>query len=1030
MRRKSAAISLGVLLACCPCASALNPSLDIDQYAHAAWTSRDGFFKGIILDIAQTPDGYLWLATEFGLLRFDGVHSVPWQAPPGERLPSNIVSKLFAAHDGRLWIGTRQGLASWKDGKLTRYPELAGQWIQTIVEDRKQTVWAGGFGTPAKGRLCAIRDSRVQCYGDEGKFRPPVDYLYEDSGGNLWAVTQAGLWRWKPDPPVFYPLPDTEPEIYGLAESGNGRLLIATHGGMRQLVDGKIEPYPIPGLGTDPIQMLQDREGSLWIGTLSRGLLHVHQGRTDVFAKSDGLSGDYIERLFEDREGNIWVATLSGLDRFREFAATTISVRQGLSNPTVMSVQAAREGGVWLGTYDGLDQWNDGQISIYRNRKVTSTASSAAQGRGQNGVREIAGSGLPGQGLESIFEDDRGRLWISTRHGVAYLEHDRFIPIKAIPGGQVYFITGDGAGGLWFSHDLALIHLLASGVVEQIPWARLGRKDFAYTLCHDPVRGGLWLGFAESGVAYFKDGGISASYASADGLGEGQVKGLQLDPDGTLWAVTAGGLSRLSNGRIATLTSRSGLPCDTVHWMMEDNAHSVWLGMTCGLVRLARSELDQWSTDPKRTVRATLFDSSDGVVTHSEGSGYSPRAAKSADGKLWFLPYDGVSVIDPRHLPFNKLSPPVHIEQITAGQKTYDAISHLRLPPRVRDLEIDYTALSLVAPEKIRFRYRLEGYDRDWRDVGNRRQAFYNDLAPQSYRFRVIACNDSGVWSEVGDSFDFSIDPAYYQTRWFQASCAATFLALLWALYRYRLHQIAEKFNANLEGRVDERLRVARELHDTLLQSFQGLMLHFQIGVDRLPPSETKEVLEKALEVGDRAIVEGREAIHDLRSSTVVENDLAKALRALGDELATGHSATFRLIMEGPSRNLHPILRDEIYRIAREAVRNAFNHSQASHIEAEIHYGEKLLRLRIRDDGRGIDPNIVAEGRTGHYGLPGMRERARNIGGQLKVWTATGAGTEIDLTIPASIAYGTSLGRRTWWHRLQPVQSVPPEEES
>ena len=265
-------------------------------------------------------------------------------------------------------------------------------------------------------------------------------------------------------------------------------------------------------------------------------------------------------------------------------------------------------------------------------------------------------------------------------------------------------------------------------------------------------------------MAYFKDGQVRASYASADGLGEGRVDDLQLDRDGTLWAATEGGLSRVKNGRVATLTSKNGLPCDTVHWVMEDDDHSFWLYTACGLVRIARTELDAWVADPKRTIQTTVFDSSDGVRSHALTSGYSPRVAKSADGKLWFLPCDGVSVIDPRHLPFNKLPPPVHIEQITADRKTYDASSNLRLPPLIRDLEIDYTALSLVAPEKIRFRVKLEGHDPDWKDVGNERKAFYNDLPPRNYRFRVMACNNSGVWNEAGASFDFSIAPAYYQT--------------------------------------------------------------------------------------------------------------------------------------------------------------------------------------------------------------------------------------------------------------------------
>jgi len=979
-------------LAWCSCAFALNPSLDINQYAHTAWTVRDGFFKGSVTSIAQTPDGYLWLGTESGLLRFDGVRSVPWQPPAGEHLPSSNIRKLLAARDGRLWIGTNEGLASWKDGKLAHYPELDGRAVLTVFEDREGTVWAGA--SAPTGRLCAIQSSNVRCYGDDGSFGVGVISLYEDSGGNLWAGAASGLWRWKPGPPQRNPMP--EPEIYALIERGNSALLIAMRGGIRQLIDGKAEGYPLPGVRQQftPNKLLRDRNGGLWIGTSDRGLLHVHQGRTDQFARSDGLSSNFIYSFFEDREGNIWVATRDGLDRFRDFAVSTISVTQGLSNDLVTSVLAARDGSVWLGTPYGLNRWSDGQVTIYRKRT----------------------SGLPDDALESLFQDDRGRIWVSTPSGVAYLENGRFIPVGGVPDGVVRSIAGDSVGNLWISlQDQGLIRLRGSEV-ERIRWARLGRKAWADFLLPDPVQGGLWLGFREGGVEYFKDGQVRASYLGADGLGKGVVDGLEMDRDGTLWAATEGGLSRVKNGRVATLTSKNGLPCDTVHWAMEDDDHSFWLYMACGLVRIARPELDAWATDPKRTIQVTVFDSSDGVESLSTTSGYSPRVAKSANGKLWFLSRDGINVIDPRHLPFNNLPPLVHIEQITADRKKHETSSNLRLPALTRDLEIDYTALSLVAPEKIRFRVKLEGRDPDWKDVGNERKAFYNDLPPRNYRFRVAASNNSGVWNEAGASFDFSIRPAYYQTTWFQASSAAAFFLMLWGLYRYRLHQIAQRFNTRMEARVDERTRIARELHDTLLQSFQALMIHFQAVDNLLPPGKGKDALEKVLDRADRALVEGRNAIQNIRSSTTVTNELSNAVTALGEELAGSHDgetgpATFRVSVEGTPRDLRPILRDDIYRIAREALQNAFRHAQASQIEADITYGDSLLRLRVRDDGKGIDPKHLQAGRDGHWGLPGMRERAQQIGAQFEMWSEVGAGTEVELRIPGSIVYEKARGR-------------------
>jgi PAS domain S-box-containing protein len=804
-KQQRVVIALGILLACCPHVFGLDPSLDINQYAHTAWKAREDLFKGIVFSIAQTPDGYLWLGTEFGLLRFDGVRSVPWRPPAGQHLPSSEIRALLVARDGELWIGTLEGLASWKDGKLTQYAELAGQVVTTLLEDREGTIWAGGWAT-STGRVCAIQNRSAKCYGEDGSLGHGVYSLYEDSRGNLWLGAVTGLWRWKPGPPKLYPMPDPAPGINSLIEGDNGALLIAMRGGIRRLVERKSEVYPLPGVGRQftANRLLRDRNGGLWIGTADRGLLHVHQGRTDLFSRSDGLAGDLVGYLFEDREGNIWVATGDGLDRFREFAVPTMSVKQGLSSDAVGSVLAARDGSVWLGAGGGLNRSNNGQITIYRKRSAQAVSVGAKREQKLGGlatasessvlgaVREITSSGLPDEEVNSLTQDNRGRIWVFTPRGVTYFDNGRFIRVSKLPGRQVFSSAGDSAGNVWISHqDQGLIHLLGGNVVERIPWARLGRRDVATALLPDPAQGGLWLGFHDGGVAYLKDGQVRAPYAGADGLGAGRVSHLRFGSRGALWAATVGGLSRIKDGRVATLTSKNGLPCDAALWSIEDDDHAVWVYTACGLVRIARTELDAWVRDPSRTVQITVFDTSDGVRSHSFTGGTTPRVAKSADGRLWFLPLDGVSVIDPHHLALNKLPPPVHIEQIVADGKTYDLSSQgsggVHLPPRVRDLTIDYTALSLVVPEKVRFRFKLEGQDADWREVVNQRRVEYSNLPPRHYRFRVMACNNSGVWNEAGATLDFVIPPAWYQTNWFRAVCAAAFLALVWAAYRLRI---------------------------------------------------------------------------------------------------------------------------------------------------------------------------------------------------------------------------------------------------
>jgi len=1019
-------IALGIVLLCGTDASALNTAFDISQYAHTAWISREGFAPGQITSIAQTLDGYLWLGTEFGLIRFDGIRSVPWQPPGEDRLPNNWIRTLLVAPDGTLWIGTLAGVASWTDGKLTHYPALDGHSVNALIADREGTVWAGGYlggiGLARKttATLCAIKNGVVQC--DDRVLGEWVVSLFKDSRGTLWATGQTGLWRLRPGAPKLYGMPMSAiSALQNTTEHGDDGLLIADDAGVRHFdarEDGRTVVCPLPGApsGFKAGRLLRDRDGGLWIGTLDRGVLHVHEGRTDVYSQANGLSGNFVTRLFEDREGNIWVATRNGLDRFRDLSVKTISANDALPSAAPWSVLAAHDGSVWLGSFDGLSRWQAGHVTTYRSRR-NGGANEERRSREEGKGRAIFDSGLPSDGVDALFENDGGRLWVSTRQGIAYFDNGRFHSVTELPEGRMSSFAQDHDGNLWFAHAArGLYRLRGETVAEHISWDSVGLQRPATAVIVDPRQGGLWLGL-QGQIAYLSEGRIHASYSTAEGLPAGRVNDLRFDKSGTLWVASDSGLSHLKNGRVITLSSANGLPCDGVHWSMEDDERSVWLYMPCGLVRIASDELNSAVDHPLRRIKSTVFDTTDGVALRPIPAIYRPQVAKTADGKLWFLPGDGVSVIDPHRLSINTLPPSVRIEQVTADRTSYGSASGLRLPPKVRDLEIDYTALSLVAAEKNRFRVKLEGRDPDWQDVGNRRQTSYSDLGPGTYRFRVAASNNSGVWNEAGAFLDFSIAPAYYQTTWFRAASVVTVLALLWAGYQLRLGQLARDFNLRLDERVNERTRIARELHDTLLQSFQGLMLRFQSARELLPvqPVEAAEALDGALDRADQAIAEGRDAIQDLRSSTTESNMLAQAIASLAEELNNGNrekaSTTFRVSVEGSPRDLHPIVRDDIHRIAREALRNAFHHAAAERIEAEITYGVRELRLRIRDDGKGIEPQHLSGGRAKHWGLAGMRERAVQIGAQLSLWSEVGAGTEVELRIPSTVAYNAPRSR-------------------
>jgi ligand-binding sensor domain-containing protein/signal transduction histidine kinase len=1004
--------SVPILLACCICSFALDPSQEVSQYAHTAWTVKDRFSLGNVYAMAQTPDGYLWLGGEFGLFRFDGVHATQWQPPDGQRLPDRNINSLLVTRDGTLWIGTFAGLVALNRGKLSRPPAIGDHFVASLFEDSNGTVWVGSL--EPSGRLCAIRGGSEECYGKDGVWGRAVWALYEDSSRALWAAAQSGLWRIRPGALKRYATPT---ELVALNKAENGRLLIAMHGArLLQLVGNQLETYPVRGANNpnqilsdrqlDSNRLLRDRDGGLWIGTVERGLIHVHNGRTDVFTKSDGLSGDIILSLFEDREGNVWVATTGGLDRFRELPVSTISVKQGLTSDATQSVLAATDGNIWLGTGQGLTRWRNGQTTIFRKK-----------------------DGLPDDAIQALFQDNRGRLWVATAGGLAYLQEGRFVAANAAPRGTMHYISGDNAGNLWISEEKSLLHLRDGRLVEQVPWLALGRQQQANVVLADEKKGGVWLGFwVDGGVSYFKDRQVRLSYTTLDGLARGPVPDLRLDQDEVLWVASEyGGLSRIKDGRISTLAVGNGLPCDTVNATIEDDDRSLWLYTACGLVRITRTELEAWIADPKYKVRTTVWDAADGVrLRSSAASEYGPRVAKSSDGKLWFVTGDGMQVIDPHHLALNKFPPPLHIERIVADNQVEwqnwpgAAVPNLRLPPRVRDLEVDYVGLSLVAPEKMQFRLKLEGQDDDWRVPTNPGHSHYTNLAPKRYRFRVIAANNSGVWNQEGDTLEFVIPPAWYQSNWFRAACVIAFLGMIWGIHELRVRQVAAQFNMRLEERVSERTRIARDLHDTLLQSFQGLVFRFQAVRYQLPdhPEQASEALDGALVSADQAIAEGRNAIQQLRSGQLNENELQQKLLETGHELASSQGGNggppLRVIVEGQRRAKRAVITEEVYRIARELLRNAYKHACAQSIEAELRYDDDAFLLVVRDDGKGMDPTILKErGRAGHWGLPGMYERAEGIGARLDIWSQAGAGTEVRLTVPGAIAYEKSgNGRR------------------
>jgi signal transduction histidine kinase/ligand-binding sensor domain-containing protein len=791
-------------------ALALDPALEASQYGHYAWRNRDGFGMGPVRALAQTKDGYIWIGTTNGLSRFDGVRRTSWHPPGGQQLPSNDIRALLGAHDGTLWIGTLQGLASWDGRKLIKYHALGTPVVNALAEGSEGTIWVATQSVTA-AFVCAVRRGSASCHiADRGPGAFAIVFQ-DNSDGNLWVGTNSGLWRWSLG----------RQELIGrirsvgvqpIAPGERGPIIILTDGTLRQVIAGRIRPIAVNvPKGTKLIAALADRDGGLWLSAQTDGLLHYHLGRLDSFRRSDGLSDDRVNCLFEDREGDVWVGTESGLDQFHAISVVNFSESQGIFGPP-NSVLADRDGSIWMSGLR-LYRWKNGVTSVYAARRH-SEAFRPNMLRQAATIREFVVKNLP-DGVHTLFQDRNGRVWLGGGRPdspFGYIDGGNFIALNNVPHGFTDAITSDSKGSLWVGQrDAGLLRISEDVPARSTILVEARGRRQNYRLAYDPGRKGIWRASLFGRIDLIKDDTVRTSYVAPTAHGTGFLNDVRLTQDRAIWASTDSGLSRIKGGRIATLNSQSGLPCDAVLSSLVGKYGNTWIYTACGLVRITNRNLQAWAMSIDHGLRPgpipmQIFDASDGIQSLGSLSGSpTPKMTQARDGKVWFPTADGVSVVDPFHLASNFVVPPVHIEQIVADRKTYDPSSAIQLPAQIRDLEIDFTALSFVAPEKMQFRYRLEGRDRTWQEAGNRRQAFYTDLAPGKYRFRVIAANNSGVWNRGGATLEFSIAPAFWQTRWFLALIALALFLSFAAIYEMRVMQL--KRRAALARESDDRQR-------------------------------------------------------------------------------------------------------------------------------------------------------------------------------------------------------------------------------
>jgi signal transduction histidine kinase/ligand-binding sensor domain-containing protein len=991
-------------------ASQLDPNLAISQYAHTAWRVEDGAFDGAPNAITQTPDGYLWIGTDAGVVRFDGVRFVRWTPPMETRALSVAVYSLLGTRDGSLWIGTMRSVVRWDRGSgLQQFPELLGRF-NALLEGSDGAVWAARsrLAGTMPGPVCRVTSSGVRCFGAaDGIACPNAVAAIRDQQGDLWFGGSNALCRWnEAGSRIFLQKELTATGglegITSLASASDGSIWvgIGRSGGGLGLVhlrDGTAQPDIMPGFDASRIEvtaLLVDRDDSVWIGARGNGIYRIRGRTVDHFGTSDGLSSDSIRGFYQDREGSVWVVTSRGVDRFRGFHVVSYSVRQGLPSDNVHSVLAASDGTIWMGMQGALGRLRDGIASSLSSR-----------------------DGLPGKSTTALFEDRAHRLWVGVDDGLAVYENNTFRSVPSDdqqPLGIVTAMTQDADGSMWVQLQgtrAGLLHIVDGMVRERTPAAKI---PVAFDLQPDPD-GGIWMALRTGVLGHVRQGTLQTFPLGGSPV---RVQALHVSADRSVWIATLEGLFHWKSGVVTRLDRTNGLPCDSIFALAPDGSGGLWLYARCGVIRLSAADLGKWSAQPDVMVAPHVFDPLDGALPAI--ATFAPRASTSPDGRVWFANDSVLQMIDRDRLPDQAMTMEVHVEQIVADRRTYAAIDGLRLAARTRDLQIDYTVPSFAVPEKIRFRYRLDGEDPDWQEPGTRRQAFYNDLGPGTYRFHVIASNADGIWNAQGASLQFTIAPAYYQTLWFRSTAVALFAGLLCAGYVLHMRRVTAGIADRMEARLTERERIARELHDTVLQGAYGVILRFQAVAERMPPSDpTRVTIEDTLSRAEQVVAEGRRRVDGLRTQSDDGSGLQAALAAVGKEVVSSAHADVTVISEGRSRALHTIVRDEVYWIAREAIVNALRSAHATRVEVELSYRRANLCVRVRDDGRGIDPAVLeAGGRAGHWGLRGMKERARRIGAAFDIWTGADVGTEVSLTIQAAVAYREPAARsHRWWTR-------------
>jgi ligand-binding sensor domain-containing protein/signal transduction histidine kinase len=977
----TAASAIICLAFSCPrIASALDPAKAITQYHQDTWTERDGLPQGSVQTIIQTTEGYLWIGTRDGLARFDGVAFTVFRTETHAGLPANDIRCLFEDRSGQLWIGTfNAGLSRYSNGKFTSYTTsdgLPSNGIRDIFEDRHRNLWIG-----TGGGLVRRKDEEFELYGASRGLVGRVGHsVREDRQGRLWVATETALHQLEGDRFESLPQNDELPDnlLRDIYVDHQDVIWITTLGsGLWRVEDGKISRFRSRELPDNTVRtVLQDSSENLWIGTWS-GLCRLQDGRLSTYTKQDGLPNDYVEVLYEDREGSLWIGTRGGgLARLRDGKFSNYTTREGLANNFAKCVLEDRRGVLWIGSHGGgLSRFENGVFTNFTTR-----------------------DGLRSQFVWSIGEDCDGNIWVGTARptSLSVYKGGRFTSFgrrQGLPVEQgIRAICTDPEGNIWVGGDGGGLGRFREGRFMSYT-TREGLPGNAILALQRDLEGNLWIG-TTAGLCRFRDGQFK-TFTAGNGLAHNTVYAIYQDSETVLWFGTQGGLTRYAGGQFQSYTTRDGLFQNVIYQVLEDREH-LWMSSNRGVFSISKSSFADFDQERVRPLPSMPYGIADGMkATQCEG-GSQPAGWKTRDGKLWFPTAHGVAMINPGKIKRNEQPPPVLIEQVVVGNRSVALSGPAEFPPNTRELRFHYTALSFLAPEKVRFRYKLENLDKNWVNAESRRIAFYNEIPAGRYRFHVVACNDDGVWNETGASFAFSLLPHFYQTAWFYALCAAIIALAAWSFHRHRMRRAEAQFSLVLA----ERGRIARDLHDTLAQGFAGIAFQLEALAGHLKeaPAQAQGHLKMALNMVRHSLAEARRSVMNLRSTALESGDLASALSETARQMMVDQEVNLDIQTSGSPKPLPPKIENDLLRVGQEAITNALKHGHADKICIELDYQPQSVTLRVRDNGLGFDPaQSVARG--SHFGLLGMRERAKQMGASLIVQSSPGQGTEIVLEV-------------------------------